>query len=116
MVGRPRNARFWVSVHGDWVKLTLRPDQELEHAFCEPTDEGWHSEYVCWSHAGDRVELQFLDRSRCCDGRYDRGGTLIAALDSLANRKPYYDDDPMLPSWRTDREWQRDHNAEAAGY
>lgn len=118
-VTRKMNARFWIFLHGDFVKLTLAPGQAFEHVVAGRTEEGFCYQHECWEHVGDAIERSFYCRERDCDGLFERGGDLVCALDELAARKPYGTDDPAirLPEWRDGIDvWQRDHAAEAAGY
>lgn len=123
------NARFWVRVNGGFVKLTLRPGQELEHYAWERTDEGFESQWSVWAHLGYVVAHQWAQNSRDCDGRLHRSGRCYARLSRLYAHQQWYgrlvdgelvriidQDAPPLPIWEGFDESQRDYAAEAAGY
>jgi hypothetical protein len=82
--GSTRNARFWAYANGDYVKLTLRPDQALERNKTERTDEGWSATGERWTHCGDGIRLEWRDAGRDCDGRIERTGVQFCPLDRLA--------------------------------
>lgn len=132
-----RNARFWVwAAAGGWVKLTLRPGQELEHHSGGPCDEGYSYTREKWTHEGDHVRAKWETNASDCDGRLDQGGASCCPLDQLRardmhaeeqGRAAYWGDDPtkpefngnagiFAPEWTERRRFQRDHAAEAAGY
>ena len=126
---KPPNARFWVYVNGGYVKITLRPGDELEHYAWEPTDEGFESMWYTWSYTGHFVHRAWANNSRDCDGRYHREGIDRCHLQKLywhrVSFSRYFDGDihqvlqpdyPPLPLWQDVQYAQRDYAAEAAGY
>jgi hypothetical protein len=110
-----RNARFWEWVNGAWVKITLRPEQELTHCTTARTDEGFHGAADTWTHDGDSVSRTVATWGRDCDGRYEHEYTACCDLNRLAAAEGY-EGQPKRPDWQDERQWQRDHTAEAAGY
>lgn len=114
-----RNARFLVWCNGQFTKLTLRPGQVLNWSQGQATDEGWSRQSESWEHCGDRVEVQFLDEGRDCDGYLSHFYEGACPLDRLA-ASPRIDDatgEPVdVPEWIEINAYQRDESAEAAGY
>lgn len=108
-----KNARFWDYINGSDVKITLRPGQQLHHFKAEPTEEGWTSALNVWKHEGDRVTLLSKHDGVDCDGRLAGGGECWCAIDDLAAREV---DGVKFPDWHEGDRWQRDYQAEAAGY
>ena len=49
-----------------------------------------------------------------CDGRLRQGGEIYAPLDGLHAGRMV--DDITYPAWEKVESWQRDYQAEAAGY
>jgi len=108
------NARFWTYINGGPVKLTLHPGQRLTWGKWERTDEGWSSEAYTWTHEEQWVSLQWCDDGVDCDGRMRRGGKSFVPLTSLHAGNTM--DGITYPAWREKDSWQRDYQAEAAGY
>jgi len=48
-MGAGINARFWTVMHGNDVKITLRPGQTLNWGFTRPTEEGYTGEFETWT-------------------------------------------------------------------
>jgi len=116
-----RNCRFLVFINGGDVKLTLRPDQKLEHYQGGPTDEGWSSEYHSWSlgHDGSTLFREYISDGSDCDGRLTRSNIARASTDPAtfhAGYDPYKDRPKLFPYWTEDRAEQRDYAAEAMNY
>lgn len=114
-----RTLRFWDWVNGGWVKIAVRPGQELTRYAGGPADEGYHCEDERYEHDGDGVKYTRNAWGRDCDGRYEHSNEAFAHADKLASVQPNADAPagaPLVPSWVTLRERQRDYTAEAAGY
>jgi hypothetical protein len=111
------NARFWTWMNGGWVKITLKPEQELTHFWHGRTDEGYAEQGVTWYHDGDEgiVEQEEWSRGRDCDGRYAHETVSFAGLSQLQARRSAWDG-TLFPDWSQQREAHRDYTAEAAGY
>lgn len=109
-----RNARFWTYVNKGPVKLTLRFGQSLTWSKWERTDEGWSSEGYTWTHEEQGVRRQWGSDGVDCDGRLRQGGELYAPLAALHAGRTV--DDVTYPAWEKVESWQRDYQAEAAGY
>lgn len=115
------NARFWIWWNGDWVKITLNPDQELEFYQKWPTDEGWSSEWAKYEY--DEQEMAIISESGTdgvdCDGRSSthwKGSCGLLALSALPEETDQYGWCPARPAWEAGSRSQRDYTAEAAGY
>ena len=106
-----------------------RPGQELEHYAWERTEEGFSSEWRCWSHAGHFVERLWANNSRDCDGRYQSSGEDRCHMQKLYWHRVWdarvldgelvrvlSDEYPPFPLWINIDSAQRDYAAEAAGY
>ena len=122
----PKNARFWAwsnGPEGGWVKLTLKPGQELIHHGGGPCEEGYHYWAETWRHEGDRVLNTWDSQSRDCDGLYHNGSRRYCLVDLLqavtiqhfASTSPYHPTPPR-PAWEHENRTQRDFEAEKAGY
>lgn len=111
-----KNARFWDFVSDGWVKITLKPGQQLTHVTGGPDEEGYHYETTIYEHEGDSVVETCLSEARDCDGRFDHSSKHVCPLGEL-NSKPW-DPSPSgyCPNWRSAHRSQRDYSAEAAGY
>ena len=118
----PANARFWVWHRTGWVKLALRPGEDVRVHDGGPTDEGFSSDSTRWTHDGDSVRMDWHSHGRDCDGRYERGGCSVCPLELLRSRPMDGPDAPSenagicAPEWARRGEHQRDYAAEAAGY
>jgi hypothetical protein len=112
------NARFWVVVNGDYVKLTLSPGAELVHSSGGPTEEGWRRETEWWGYDADeaRIEHAYWTRERDCDGLFESSGESSCPLAESAMVPGYDDLAVLLPHWQNCESRQRDYQAEAAGY
>lgn len=119
-----KNARFWIYMNGGPVKITLKPDQTLEHFQGGRCEEGWSSETTSWEYEDGVVRQERCSDGRDCDGRLTTYGEIVCPLDSLsAGNVPYTDgDEPttwagvIWPDWQKESSYQRDEYAEAAGY
>jgi len=110
-----KTLRFWDYVNGDYVKISLRPGDTLEHYCAQVTDEGYSSERTTWSHDGDAVLSTCETDGRDCDGRMTTYSAVVAHETNLRVRSvdgaPAY-----MPDWRKVKSSQRDYSAEAMGY
>ena len=119
-----KNARFWQWVNCGWVKLTLRPDQQLSHSVFQRTDEGWERDTETWLLEDGVVVNSWLFEARDCDGRLDKHGERSAAIADLRAVDMFAETDGELPEnsgiwvplWMKGDCGQRDYAAEAAGY
>jgi hypothetical protein len=116
-----RNARFWMYVNRDFVKITLKPNQQLKWGFRKPTDEGYHAEYYIWEHQGNRLVEDLYTESRDCDGKgssHDVYEFDLFAAKVEFGRVTNDEIGPLLPrpDWQRVRSSQRDYSAEAMGY
>lgn len=110
------NARFWVRINGSPVKLTLRPGEELSHAYGRSTDEGWYRRQDVWHFDGATVGCNWFEDQLDCDGRLDRYGTYSCRLSDLKALESQDDYTVVYPRWSHANSSQRDYAAEAAGY
>lgn len=112
------NVRFWKWVHNGWVKITLRPDQELHWEIGWRTDEGWHWEGHTWTYDASRgVVCASMATEACdCDGRLDHywDGESVEYDDEFVDQE---DGQPYRRlRYRTSQRSQHDYAAAAAGY
>jgi hypothetical protein len=116
------NARFWVWHLGGWVKLTLRPDQQLETCHGDTHEEGYSCESVRWTHEADHVRQEWSTWGRDCDGRHESNGKSVCPLAQLKARDLEAESEDaantgiFVPDWKHGEMTHRDHTAEAAGY
>ena len=116
-VGAPvtgATARFWVFWVGGWVRLTLKPGEQLSATRGGETDEGYSHSWLVWSSDGKTVEKQHEWESRDCDGRMSGFVEATCNVDRLQARK--HSDGLDIPDWQEQDSGQRDYAAEAAGY
>lgn len=118
---QPGNARFWNWCPGGWVKITLRPGQELSYAVHQRTEEGWSAQGETFRHDGDRVTCEWWNDGADCDGRLSREGECSCPLDRLAvevrsSSEDRETRDILAPAWERGTAEQRDYQAEAANY
>lgn len=115
-------ARFWCYFGGRWVRLALRDGQSVTMHDGAPTDEGYSYESETFTREGDLIVSEYTSEARDCDGRLDRHATYVCPIDRLQAREAneYQATDlgagARLPDWQDGHAWQRDYEAEAAGY
>lgn len=110
------NARFWTYLRTGWVKLTLRPGQQLYWTFGGPCEEGYCRGAHAWTFDGTHVtETAKLDQ-RDCDGRMTQHAEWVAALGELKSIEPNEVKEYATPQWREVTRQHRDFSAEAMGY
>ena len=116
-----RNVRFWIWWKDGLVKLTLKPDQDVQLYTCEKTDEGWSS-LSEWYHYNDEqgsIHCSITSTGVDCDGRLDTFWDGYCRIgDEDANE--LYDDGKFTgcrgPLWERIESYQHDHTAEKSGY
>jgi hypothetical protein len=111
------NARFWVFVNGNDVKLTLKPGQGLQWGKSWRHDEGWSSEDYYWRYPKDGgvIFRSHGTDGTDCDGRMSTIHESFCFPEDL--QAHFVDEDtPMLPKWERINSRQRDYQAERAGY
>lgn len=108
-------ARFWTLVNGSPVKLTLAPDQTLQHTSGGATDEGYSWECAAWSFDGQTITHSYHQKACDCDGPIEHWSAMHCELAKLHTG---FDEGAGIryPSWEQGEHSQRDHNAERAGY
>lgn len=111
-----RTFRVWESLHGSYVKISVRPGQTLRWHRNWMGDEGPSWQYCVFIHEGDRLKMECGSGGRDCDGTVTHHSTLVASPEKLAARPAYRDSRLLLPDWETEERWQHDQFAEAAGY
>lgn len=117
-----RNARFWIWENDDWVKVTVKVHQQLVWYQGGPTHEGWRSKRVVFTHVGDVIERETTSDGCDCDGRLTRTHTEICKIENLKLDEPYREEGsndwvpPGVPQWEKESSFQRDYEAERAGY
>jgi hypothetical protein len=125
-----RTYRIWVKHNGGPVRLSLKVGQSVDLHSGGPTDEGYHrATHVYYIDAEKGVLMgEHTWDSRDCDGRMSGGRDNWARLDELAVREPYAGELSALerqeaearrvryPEWQPLDRFQRDYQAEAAGF
>lgn len=124
------NARFLVYLHGEYVKITLKPEQQLTwRNYCR-TEEGYFAEGYVWTHEGDHVREEQETDSRDCDGRHGDSRVDVCPLGLLQavplfkrtwheERSRWYKEPTgeFKPDWRQEKRGPvYDQYAQAAGY
>ncbi len=110
------NARFWVYHRGSFVKLTMRPEDELVTREHSSHEEGYSYRESLFYFDGWTVTMTVHTEGRDCDGRASSDFECECALSRLSATAPREEGDPHRPEWRELRYRQRDYTAEAAGY
>lgn len=112
----PRTARFWVCYGNGIVRIKLRKGQEVSCSEGGQTDEGFSYTGHCWSFDGEEVTYNTVTNARDCDGPISHGGSGYCKLADLQGHESR-EDGVRFPKWSSrGKDWQRDYNAEAAGY
>lgn len=82
---KPKNARFWVFHRGHWVKLTLKPEQTVNHGYSYDNGEGWSweaSTYVYRANSG-LIFHKWESGGSDCDGRHSTNGRRACHVEKL---------------------------------
>lgn len=109
-------ARFWVCYGGGLVRIKLRKGQEVSCSEGGQTDEGFSYTGHCWSFDGEEVSYNTITNASDCDGPISHGASGFCRLADLQGHESR-EDGVRFPKWASrGKAWQRDHNAEAAGY
>lgn len=119
-----KNARFWTYLsYKGWVKITLRPGQELNWFVSEPTEEGFSAQAESWEHCGDYVQCHISSWGRDCDGRHGSDSEYTCDLDQLAaggerivSKEGDKPEVIQVPHWVHGERSQYDEFAESMGY
>jgi hypothetical protein len=120
------NARFTAYINGDYVRLTLKPGQTLNHHEGGLTDEGYSHTHTSWSYDGLHVTRDSHNDSSDCDGRLTSSHEQSCPVGLLrAHRADYgfwsdtgecWSKGPPMPEWQHEGSDRRDYRAEAMGY
>lgn len=138
---KKRNAKFWVWHNSGWVRLKLRPGQEIAVESRGFTDEGFKEEYntYCYDPHEDCIWSKYTSHERDCDGRHSHYSDCVCLVSELellpasewwkkpaltvAEGRYLFADDweynypnPARPNWEKVSSHQRDYYAEAMGY
>ena len=110
-------------------EVILREGESYHTWHAEPTDEGFWSMAVIYSHEGDVIRCEHYTKSRDCDGILETFSEVEARIDELAyerERLVSYDRNGntvvklsrkiKLPNWKQTHVSQRNQYAEMAGY
>jgi hypothetical protein len=115
------NARLWVYINDDFVKLTLSPKQGLTWSKAWRTEEGYASISETFEFDGQEVWHRTDRDGRDCDGRLSTREDETCSLESLQARPvPCFDTHRnmciSLPEWITGSGSVYDEYAQAANY
>lgn len=108
------NVRFWVYLNG-WVKLTLRPQQYLEHDVYEETEEGWNMLTVrlFYNSSAQTVTFESISDGTDCDGRIKEVNKFMCVVSDIMSHDMH---GIKVPAWQMESHSVRDYAAERAGY
>lgn len=109
------NARLWVYINDDFVKLTLRPKQGLTWGKAWRTEEGYASISETFEFDGQEVWHRTDRDGRDCDGRLSTREEETCPLESLQARF-LFDRRISLPEWVAGSSSVYDEYAQAANY
>lgn len=116
------NARIWILWNSDWVKVTLKPGDELHCGHSASHEEGFSAQYLSLSFDGFEVTREDHSRGRDCDGYTEDTSNSYAKLAQLKTGWLCLGDDmkpiPGMrqPDWQRGESSRYDQFAEAAGY
>lgn len=115
------NARFWDRINGDWVKITLKPGESIEHHTYEKHDEGYEVTHDIYSFDGFVLNHQYGRSGRDCDGKYSSTNEREARLLDMCSIPAVDANGEQVPGvfrcdWKDTSEESRDYTAEAMGY
>lgn len=126
MKQHPQNVRFWVSYRNSFVKLTLRPDEQITTYTGSPTDEGYWYERDTYTYITEDSEIQRSSEygGRDCDGTLVHYGEDTCEIGNLEFHKTYrslrepkkYPNDPLTPQWMRKSAHVYDQYAQAMNY
>lgn len=122
----PPTVRIWISVNGDWVKITLHENKPFVYHKFFRHDEGWASEEQVYLFDGEFVYREIYTDGRDCDGRLTTEMKDYAHVTKIRKVPCYlgqakdgsniYSDTMLRPDWEEPKSFQRDYSAEAMGY
>jgi hypothetical protein len=112
------NARFWVFVNNDFVKVTLRPQQHMDWRQAHATEEGYHAESMELHFDGYTVERIDVSEGRDCDGELSYTTKMVTDLEHLQDEPgdAGFLSTPDRPQWLPGRTRVYDQYAQMAGY
>ncbi len=113
------NAKIWHFQNGSPIRITLKPGQTVEFYEGGRTDEGYSHEWTRYTHHGEFVANEWMDKSRDCDGPMESWGMREARIDRIGEDGTLEDvgyPEVKRTQWEHCSREQRDHLAEAAGY
>lgn len=113
---RNSNVHLWVYANGDFVKITLSPEETISCCTVEQDEEGFIAEWQSWTHEGTFVSYERYMRQRDCDGLTERTFTATCAIRDIAKIVCETSPRVRLPLWQSVTERYRDHTAEKEGY
>lgn len=121
-----KKIRFNDFPFGNLIKFAIEDGQRIYAERSWPTEEGYHARSVVYLRRGNRVTRKIEDDGRDCDGRLATGATYFFEAGTPKTFQAFsYDWKTGKPDglaavqfWQTveGSGWQRDYQAEAAGY
>jgi hypothetical protein len=116
-----KNARFWTYCNGQHTKLTLKPEQTLDYDMVRQTEEGYEflSETYDYDSETGLIHCDTASGGRDCDGTIYHHQTFVCHVDDLQAGNKVEDENGgvfRFPNWHEKESYQRDPQAEAAGY
>ncbi len=115
----PRTVRFWHRVNDCWTRIALRDGDSLAWNYGGRTEEGFACGSYAWARDGDELRFSAWTQERDCDGltSFEWDCTCPIAERGSGYPIPAGDDaSDVGPNWQVERQGQRDHEAEKAGY
>ena len=121
-----KNARFWVDHKGSFVKLTIKPGEEINTIEGGLTDEGFDYTNTTYRYEDGLVFCSQVRDAKDCDGpmswswkgffdpcNYKTRGVFVGVD---ADYEEIWDDSIQLVCWERASSSQRDIYAELMGY
>ena len=112
-----KTLRFWTWLNGGYVRIKIKPDQMLAWCRTETTEEGWESEGESWfwDTQNNLLKSDVYSAGVDCDGRVENQRGFCCSPWDLEHRDS---GNPSIkyPNWKEESAFQRDYEAERAGY
>ena len=96
------NVKFWTYHNGGYVKITLKPDQSLEHYDSWAHEEGYSWRGTKWTYSGQWVFCKWGYGGRDCDGRLDHSSEDRCHVSRLKDHVVEVDPEPVQ-EWKHKR-------------
>ena len=101
------NARFWIRWKNSYVKVTMKPGDELHCGTSEHNGEGFSAYYISLDYDGVEVSRQDHSRGRDCDGYTEDTNECVCPLAELGAGLSCIDDEFNPIAGMRQPKWQK---------